>query len=329
MMKKGKIFGNIMMAAALVLLAAILITEVGAVRELRSSYVILNGKDISEEEISTIFYDDKMLVRLGYSTADTSVAMDDFLQSSIQNIDMRIMTAGIVYAAVISVMLSCYLAFRYGESTRKHIAAVIICGFTAYLIILAAVFGMMLAINLPIYLPSGKDLIAVLVGLLSVLAGNCAIAVWLRFVRPKVIISVVALAVVFVTYLFGSLCEMGIFSEPTVESFEYLAEMDENIFEDGYDGECYYDESKNVTVLNGVEYPPEELPNPARFTGAKRAGAVALEALNPYSAMCLPLMMHATDLDVPLIAFILYLCKSMLWILLPALWRKKPAVREV
>ena len=68
-----------------------------------------------------------------------------------------------------------------------------------------------------------------------------------------------------------------------------------------------------------------ESPNPEHYTGAKRACAIAFEVLNPYSAFSLPLIAHGAELNVPVLALVLYFIKALLWIILPGRRKKTEA----
>ena len=138
----------------------------------------------------------------------------------------------------------------------------------------------------------------------------------------KIDTSIAAMIFVIATYLFGVLCEKGLYSAPTEISFAYVVEIEEGIFDDDYAGDAYVDDSKAVIVLNGTEYPQKECPNPAYYTGAKRVGAMIFETVDPYAPFTLPLTAHDIGLEVPMLALLGYFIKSLLWILLPLFGKK-------
>ncbi|MCQ2447086.1 MAG: hypothetical protein MJ141_09400 [Clostridia bacterium] len=169
----------------------------------------------------------------------------------------------------------------------------------------------------------GKTVFLIILGLLAVLAGNAAFGAWLRHAKWKLPVAALAVILVGVTYLFGSLFESGLYSPKTVDSFDYLETVEPAIFDEDYAGDAYFDETQNAVIVNGTAYPPKESPNPDRFTGLKRTCAILFEALDAYSPFALPLIAHAAELTVPPVTELLYFAKSFLWILLPALIGKK------
>ncbi|MBQ6394961.1 MAG: hypothetical protein IJH87_01250, partial [Atopobiaceae bacterium] len=80
----------------------------------------------------------------------------------------------------------------------------------------------------------------------------------LRNVGSKQIVAVVALPLSIGLIISGSLVEAGIFAVPTFDSFDYAIST---IPEDRID-EAYYDEDLDAIVFDGIEYPPEKVPNP-------------------------------------------------------------------
>ena len=88
-MKKGRIFGYVMLVVAVILLAVVISNEIGAVRETGDTYSILRNYEISAEESVVIGYDDGFAAVLFYGTNDTLLTMEQFLKDSLRNIDIR------------------------------------------------------------------------------------------------------------------------------------------------------------------------------------------------------------------------------------------------
>ncbi len=66
----------------------------------------------------------------------------------------------------------------------------------------------------------------------------------------------------------GTGFEGRLYSSPTTDSFDYIAqEIKPHIYDKDFDGDVYYDEEKNVLILNGEEYEPRQVDNPDYLTG--------------------------------------------------------------
>ena len=115
------------------------------------------------------------------------------------------------------------------------------------------------------------------------------------------------------------LAEGRLFSVPEVDSFDgvYASVTEEEL------NRMYYDEEKNVMVLDGKEYPPERMPNPDRAAGIGRAALIVFEALDPYSGTGLDMIRQIDGTDVPGAAVLPYLLKAALWTALPLCLRRK------
>lgn len=322
-MKASRVVAFLLLIASVLALAAVVFMEVKAVGALGENYHDLASKELSEEERSLIACDDGLLIMLAYASTDTASTMASFLESSLRNIFVRILTAGVVYTAAVTTFSSLFLARRFGEKKGKHILSILLSGILVYLVFLAAVFWATLSNKLPLYLPDGKTVLLIILGLLAVLAGNAAFGLWMRHAKWKLPVAAPAVILVGVTYLFGSLFESGLYSPQTVDSFDYLETIEPAIFDEDYAGDAYFDETQNAVIVIGTAYPPKESPNPDHFTGLKRTGAILFEALDPYSPFALPLIAHAAELNIPPLSELLYFAKSLLWILLPALIGKK------
>ena len=159
--------------------------------------------------------------------------------------------------------------------------------------------------------------------LLSVMGGSCALGLMLRKIKYKKTAAVLAIPLVLVLFLVGTGIEAGFYSPKTVSSFSYVVELvgEENM------GGYYYDEEKNAVVGNGQEYPPEIVPNPEHTVGAKRAAGLAFTAINPYSWNGLELLRQELYAMIPLWAVLLHIVKSVFWNGLAALVPGKKKAR--
>ncbi|MBQ6395575.1 MAG: hypothetical protein IJH87_04455, partial [Atopobiaceae bacterium] len=156
----------------------------------------------------------------------------------------------------------------------------------------------------------------------SVAGGGCAFALLLRNVGAKQIVAVVALPLSIGLIISGSLVEAGIFAVPTFDSFDYVIST---IPEDRID-EAYYDEDLDAIVFDGIEYPPEKVPNPNLLEGPKRIAGIAYELLNPFAGNCIDMVRQFDDeVSIPVWIYPIYLLKAFVWMLLSSLGRGRNA----
>lgn len=97
-----------------------------------------------------------------------------------------------------------------------------------------------------------------------------------------------------------------------------------DVFSEDFAGTAYYDEEKNVLVVNGTEYPPRPAENPERLQGIRRAGATLFETLNPYAGNGLFMVSEIEGgLTIGVIVLLLYALKAAAPILLPLCRKQK------
>ena len=112
--------------------------------------------------------------------------------------------------------------------------------------------------------------------------------------------------------------EYGLIAPAEVPAFDYVYEQHSEILDEDYSGNAYYDEQKNVLIIDGEEYPPEMADNPDRLSGLKRALALVFELLFPWSGTGLYMVSQAAEIQIPVLMIAAYILKAMLWILIPS-----------
>ena len=330
---KQKIFGRLFLAAGVVLFAAILLLSFFAAKSLQADYLALKNHDISEDAVLKISYDDRIYASIGagieIDRRDGSAGerLTEFLAASLRSIDKRILSCGILYVMMIAAVLAYPFCRRFGQNKTRHILSVALSVPLLFAVFFAAVAVMHAAFRIPFYFPTGKDLLLLAVSLPAVAGGSCFLAWLLRTVRRQLLVSVVAAPLVFLLFLFGAPAEGRLYCPPTVDSFDYLTEIDPHVLDEDYTGEVYYDDEKNVVVLNGTEYPPKQAENPDRLKGAGRVGAYAFELLSPYGGNSLFLTHEqytneGSALTIQPFLLILYVLKALAWIFLPLCLKK-------
>lgn len=333
-MKKGngKIFARILSAAGVILFAVVTILPLLAVSELNTEYLALKGTELSEGARAVLAYEDHLHASIGSAVeigrGDAGVELREFTANALRAIDQRILSCGILYAMMVVTVFAYPLWRRFGHDGRKHVLSAAAAVLIAYAVYAGSILLTHAALRLPFFFPEAYGWLFAAVGLLAVIGGSCFLAWLLRTVGCRKILAAAAIPLVFLLFLFGASFEGQLYAPPTVDSFAYLSEIDEHVFDEGYDGEVYYDEEKNVVVLNGKEYEPEKAENTEYLKGAARIGAFVFEALSPYSGSSLFLIDEAMRFEgfettISPVILLAYAVKAVGWIVLPLLLGKK------
>ena len=331
---RQKIFGRLFLAAGTVLFAAILLLSFFAAKSLQTDYLALKDHDVSEDAVLKISYDDRIYASLGagieidHRDGSAGERLTEFLSASLRSIDNRILSCGILYVMMIVAVLAYPFFRRFGQNKTRHILSVALSVPILFAVFSAAIAVMHAALRVPFCFPAGKDLLLLAVSLPAVAGGSCFLAWLLRTVRRPILVSVAAVPLVFLLFLLGAQAEGRLSCPPTVDSFDYLTEIDPHVLDEDYTGEVYYDDEKNAVILNGTEYPPEQAENPDRLKGIGRVGAYAFELLSPYGGNGLFLTHEqytneGSALTIQPFLLILYALKALAWIFLPLCLGKK------
>ena len=333
--RSQKIFYRLFLAAGIVLYAAVIICSFLAVKSLRSDYLALKNHDLSEDAALTIGYDDHIYASMGagieIESRDSKAAehVTEFLAASLRSIDRRILSCGILYAMAIAAVLAYPLCRKCEGNRKRHVLIAALSVPVLFALFCAGILAMHAAFALPFYFPTGgTELTIIAVSLLAAAGGSCFLAWLLRMVRRQVLVAVIAVPAVIMLFIFGALFEGRLYCPPTVDSFDFLTEIDPHVLDEDYTGEVCYDDEKNVVVLNGTEYPPEQAENPDRLRGAGRVGAYVFEALSPYAGNGLFLMYEqfvgdGTAFELPPVLSALYIIKSLAFIVAPLCFKNK------
>ena len=327
--KPASKWGYLSLSAAVLALAFLLFSSFNAVRGLAEDLNRNHSADPSSGFKAVTAYDDGLyaVVIYGQEMLPNDPALEDHLEtferSSLEKIDGRIVSAGVIYTIFIVCALT-YFAYTICNNSitiyAKFVTVSTLAVYTVY-VLFAWIFHT--AMKVPFYLTSRISFFSIITGILSVIGGACAAGILLMKVRFKKTIALLIVPVIFLLFLFSSALEFGLFAEEKVSSFNYVAELDSRILEDEYADQAYYDEEKDVLVFDGKEYPPEMLDNPEHLFGAARAGALLYELVFPYSGTGLPLVEQDLEVNIPLITHLMYIIKSACWTLLPIYLKKK------
>lgn len=314
--KPGGIRGLLLFLCGTALFLVIAALTVSAIGRLGSDYRKFAEADLSEDFSAALLYDDRIYAQLAYgieiisTEPDKAERMETFLDGSLSMIFDRILAAGVLYTMLVSAAGALFLYDRFGKNRIKHTAAILAYPLLSYAAFLAVAAVAAAFRKLPFPALPGKAVAALAVCLVSVIAGECALGMLLRKIRFKTVAAVAAVPLAFALFIVGTGLEGRLFCAPYADSFSYVYET----VDEDYTGEYYYDEEKNVVVLEGKEYPPRQEPNEDRLKGAARIGAVAFEALVPCSGNGIELIREELGAPLPAWVLCLYALKALCWI---------------
>ena len=315
------LFSLLMTGLTVVVFGYVLYCTFTAVRTLGAAYQQIASADLNNGLKAVLNYDDGMNASLGFGAeilatdANKEILRQGFLSESLLKIDRFLLSSGLVYLMMVHALLAFPLYLRFSDSRKEHVLSVILSAFVLFGIYVGVVSVGHSISRMPFDLSS---VLSSLLGVCCIAAGGCAVGLLLAVLPVKFIPAIVAVPLVYALFLFGSVTEAKLYSPKTVDSFDYVYQLHPEILQEGYSGEAYYDEEKNVMVINGEEFAPQLAENPEHFKGIGKVGGIAYEVIDPYSGMSLALMESSTEMSVPALAKILYLLKAFFWMALCA-----------
>ena len=323
--KTGNIWGILLLICAGLGLAGILAVTVRAAGETGVTYRYFAEADPAQGAYGTLSFDDRLYASAGYGIEilpgepEGAERLAAFLPDAMGRICGRIWSAGLAYSMILSIAASLFWAQRLADRPGRHTLAAVLCPAGIYAVYLACAALALTASGARFSAPQAGALPTLAAGLLSVCGGGCALGWLLRRERLRILFAILAVPAGAVLLVTGMLAEGRLFSVPEVDSFDgvYASVTEEEL------NRMYYDEEKNVMVLDGKEYPPERMPNPDRAAGIGRAALIVFEALDPYSGTGLDMIRQIDGTDVPGAAVLPYLLKAALWTALPLCLRRK------
>lgn len=130
------------------------------------------------------------------------------------------------------------------------------------------------------------NIILILICQLLVMLSASEVYAWImRRIRFKKIAACMIIVLSVIFYYGGIISEINLSYPQTVESFDYLYEIDDRFRNDDCDVLQYYDPQTSQMIIGEDVYDPEYVPNPKYIGGFKRVALIGLEILNPLANM--------------------------------------------
>ncbi len=172
------------------------------------------------------------------------------------------------------------------------------------------------------------NIILILISQFLVMLSASAVYAWIirRICFKKIAVGMlIVLSVIF--YYGGIISEINLSYPKTVESFDYLYEIDDRFRNNDSDVLQYYDPQTSQMIIGEDVYDPEYVPNPKYIGGVKRGALIGLEVVNPLANM----NRFGFDLEGETAVWntLLYMIKSMgLMVLVGYCFRKEDALKK-
>ena len=318
--KKDRLFGYMALAymalaAGMILLLAVLAITVSAAKNTAEQYHQLLEADLSRPLSETISYSDHLYAELGFGFSTdpedpvTPREYKTFLADSLARIDQRILSCGIIYTMVICSVFAYPVFLSNKNDLRKHLLAVALVTAVVFTLFSVAAVVSFSASGVPFYYPDMFRLMLICAGVVSAIAGHFTVALLLRAVRLKKLTAVAVL-------------QGGLYSPEMQDSFDYVYGLDERLLDPDFT-DVYYDEERNVLVVEDMEYPPRQEENSDHYRGIVRIGAYVYDILDPFSGCTLSMVQEVIEERLPVKAVVLHYLYAALWLALPMLIKRK------
>ena len=210
------------------------------------------------------------------------------------------------------IFLQYFLFKKNGKDARKQYWDVVLGSLLSFTVQIGIVFLVLLCNGFRMALFTPNIILMLICQLLVMLAASAVYAWMIRRIRFRNILVPVLLVLSVVFYYGGIISEIYLSNPKTIESFDYLYEIDERYKNPDFDN--YYDSETNQFFVEEDAYDPQIVPNEEYVGRVKRVGLIAGEILNPLANIT----RFTFDMEGVTAAWItiLYMVKSMLLLVL-------------
>lgn len=221
-------------------------------------------------------------------------------------------SCSILYTFFSFIFLQYFLFKKNGKDARKQYWDVVLGSLLSFTVQIGIVFLVLLCNGFRMALFTPNIILMLICQLLVMLAASAVYAWMIRRIRFRNILVPVLLVLSVVFYYGGIISEIYLSNPKTIESFDYLYEIDERYKNPDFDN--YYDSETNQFFVEEDAYDPQIVPNEEYVGRVKRVGLIAGEILNPLANIT----RFTFDMEGVTAAWItiLYMVKSMLLLVL-------------
>lgn len=194
-------------------------------------------------------------------------------------------SCSIIYTFLAFLFLQYFLFKKNEFCAKKHYLDVLLGHALCSLVYIGIVFFTLLSKGFVMTLHTPNIILILACQFLVMLSASVVYSWVIRRIRFKKI-AIGMLIVLSLVFYFGSIIsEINLSYPKTVESFDYLYQIDERFRNDNYDVVQYYDSQTSQMIIGDDVYDPEYVQNPKYIGGIKRVALIGLEIINPLANM--------------------------------------------
>ena len=221
----------------------------------------------------------------GLNEADGRAYFNDRLPILREIYTGSFISCSIIYTFLAFLFLQYFLFKKNEFCAKKHYRDVVLGHTLCCLVYIGIVFFMLLSKGFVMTLHT-PNIILILISQFLVMLSASAVYAWvIRRIRFKKIAVSMLIILSIIFYFCGIISEINLSYPQTVESFDYLYEIDDRFRNDDCDVLQYYDPQTSQMIIGDDVYGPEYVQNPKYIGGIKRVALIGLEILNPLANM--------------------------------------------
>lgn len=225
----GKLLGIAALLMAAVLTALLCDGLIRLSKECRT--MSLTQYPVSEEETTDrvvyrdhIYYDHGFLLRIPAGTEDAAPLVQALLEDIPQYVSADLFNGIVAYCALICTVGALFLFGLAQDNPKKHLLLILLAPAAVVAPVAAVTWGVSALCGLKLPFPSGAGSDFFFIGLISLMAGGCAVGLLLRAVPFKKIAAVALIPVVLFLMMWVNKNETGLFRPAGTQTVE-LAEQ--------------------------------------------------------------------------------------------------------
>ncbi len=190
-------------------------------------------------------------------------------------------SCSIIYTFLAFLFLQYFLFKKNELCAKKHYRDVVLGHALCCIVYIGIVFFTLLSKGFVMTLRTPNIILILVCQFLVMLSASTVYAWIIRRIRFKKI-AVGMLIILSIVFYFGGIISAINLSYPkTVESFDYVYEIDDRFRNEDYEEIQYYDPQTSQVIVGDDVYDPEYVPNPQYIGGIKRVALIGFEVVNP------------------------------------------------
>ncbi len=197
----GRFLGVVALLMAAVLTALLCDALISLSKDCRT--MSLKQYPVSAEETTDrvvyfdhLYYDHGFVLKIPPNTADPSVLVQNLLDDIPRYVSADLFNSIVTYSALICTVGALFLYGLTQENPKRHLLLILLAPLVCVAVIAGLTWGVSSVCGLKLPFPSGSGSDFFFIGLLSLMAGGCAVGLLLRVVPFKKVAAVILIPVV-------------------------------------------------------------------------------------------------------------------------------------